>query len=121
MLLDDLGTRRYKEALADHRGTLRDAFASHSGYEVDEAGDGLFYAFASVSEAVSAVEEAMESLGDGPVRSRVGMHTGEPLLDPPKYAGPDGHKAARIMSAAPGGRVRRDGAARDRAAARVCA
>ncbi len=47
----------------------------------------------------------MASLADGPVRSRVGVHTGEPLLDPPKYVGPDVHKAARIMSAAHGGQV----------------
>jgi predicted ATPase len=113
MLLDDLGTERFKDALADHRRALRDAFATHSGYEVDEAGDGLFYAFASASEAVSAVAEAMESIDDGPVRSRVGVHTGEPLLDPPKYAGPDVHKAARIMSAAHGGQVLLSGATRE--------
>src|SRR5919204_3409825 len=53
-LLDDLGAEAYREALADHRRALRGAFAAHSGYEVDEAGDGLFYAFASASEAVTA-------------------------------------------------------------------
>ena len=104
-LLDDLGAEAYREALADHRRALREAFAAHSGYEVDDAGDGLFYAFGSASGAVSAVAAAMASLADGPVRSRVGVHTGEPLLDPPKYVGPDVHKAARIMSAAHGGQA----------------
>ena len=94
-LLDNLGAEPYKEALADHRRALRDAFGAHSGYEVDDAGDGLFYAFAAGSQAVTAVADAMASLGDGPVRIRVGVHTGEPLLDPPKYVGPDVHKAAR--------------------------
>jgi class 3 adenylate cyclase len=112
-LLDDLGAEAFKEALADHRRALRDAFGAHSGYEVDDAGDGLFYAFASASEAVSAVEQAMASLADGPVRIRVGVHTGEPLLDPPKYVGPDVHKAARIMSAAHGGQVLLSGATRE--------
>jgi class 3 adenylate cyclase len=46
-LLDELGAEAFKEALADHRRALREAFAAHVGYEVDEAGDGLFYAFAS--------------------------------------------------------------------------
>jgi predicted ATPase/class 3 adenylate cyclase len=104
-LLDDIGAEAFKEALADQRRTLREAFAQHSGYEVDDAGDGLFYAFDSASEAVAAVTQATASLGDGPVRIRVGVHTGEPLLDPPKYVGPDVHKAARIMSAAHGGQV----------------
>jgi hypothetical protein len=68
---------------------VREAFAAHSGYEVDDAGDGLFYAFSSASGAVSAVTQAMASLADGPVRIRVGVHTGEPVLDPPKYVGAD--------------------------------
>ena len=109
-LLDELGAEAYNAALDDHRRAFREAFGGRSGYEVDDAGDGLFYAFASASEAVSAVEQAMASLADGPVRVRVGVHTGEPLLDPPKYVGPDVHKAARIMSAAHGGQVLISGA-----------
>jgi class 3 adenylate cyclase len=112
-LLDDLGVEAYREVLADHRRTVREAFAAYAGYEVDEAGDGLFYAFASASGAVSAVARAMASLTDGPVRIRVGVHTGEPVLDPPKYVGADVHKAARIMSAAHGGQVLLSGATRE--------
>jgi predicted ATPase/class 3 adenylate cyclase len=112
-LLDELGAEAFKEALADHRRAVREAFGTQSGYEVDDAGDGLFYAFASGSEAVTAVAQAMASLAGGPVRIRVGVHTGEPLLDPPKYVGPDVHKAARIMSAAHGGQVLLSGATRE--------
>jgi predicted ATPase/class 3 adenylate cyclase len=104
-LLDGLGAEAYREALAEHRSVLREVFAAHSGYEVDEAGDGLFYAFGSASEAVGAVRQATASLAEGPVRVRIGVHTGEALLDPPKYVGADVHKAARIMSAAHGGQV----------------
>jgi predicted ATPase/class 3 adenylate cyclase len=113
VLLDELGAEAFKEALGDHRRALRAAFGTHSGYEVDDAGDGLFYAFASGSEAITAVAQAMASLADGPLRVRVGVHTGEPLLDPPKYVGPDVHKAARIMSAAHGGQVLLSGATRE--------
>src|SRR5881397_3627721 len=109
-LLDELRAEAFKEALADHRRALREAFGAHSGYEDDDAGDGLFYGFASASGAVTAVAQAMALLADGPVRIRVGVHTGEPLLDPPKYIGPDVHKAARIMSAAHGGQVLLSGA-----------
>ena len=49
--------------------------------------------------------QATASLAEGPVRVRIGVHTGEALLDPPKYVGADVHKAARIMSAAHGGQV----------------
>jgi predicted ATPase/class 3 adenylate cyclase len=104
-LLEGIGAEAYREALAEHRSLLREVFAANSGYEVDEAGDGLFYAFGSASAAVTAVARASASLADGPVRMRVGVHTGEALLDPPKYVGADVHKAARIMSAAHGGQV----------------
>jgi predicted ATPase/class 3 adenylate cyclase len=112
-LLDELGVTAFREAMADHRRTVREAFAAQSGYEVDEAGDGLFFTFASASGAVAAVAQAMSSLDGGPVRIRVGVHTGEPLLDPPKYIGADVHKAARIMSAAHGGQVLLSGATRE--------
>jgi predicted ATPase len=104
-LLDGLGAEAYREALGEHRSILREVFAAHSGFEVDEAGDGLFYVFGSASEAVGAVAQATASLAEGPVRVRIGVHTGEALLDPPKYVGADVHKAARIMSAAHGGQV----------------
>ena len=47
----------------------------------------------------------MKGLDGGPIRIRVGIHTGQPALDPPKYIGIDIHRAARIMSAAHGGQV----------------
>ncbi len=53
------------------------------------------------------------------MRIRVGVHTGEPLLDPPKYVGPDVHKAARIMAAAHGSQVLLSGATRELVAADV--
>jgi predicted ATPase/class 3 adenylate cyclase len=104
-LLEELGTDVYREALAAHRRVVREACNRHSGYEVDYEGDAFFYAFQSAQQAVNAVSEAMAGLAEGPIRIRVGVHTGEPALDPPKYVGLDVHRAARIMSAAHGGQV----------------
>ncbi len=104
-LLEELGTDSYRDALGEHRRIVREACALHHGYEVDYEGDAFFYAFASAQAAVSAVSEAMVGLETGPIRIRVGIHTGEPALDPPKYVGVDVHRAARIMSAAHGGQV----------------
>ena len=104
-LLEELGTDRYREALAEHRRIVRWACARHAGYEVDTEGDAFFYAFASAQAAVAAVAEAMQGLDGGPIRIRVGIHTGEPALDPPNYVGLDVHRAARIMAAGHGGQV----------------
>jgi predicted ATPase/class 3 adenylate cyclase len=104
-LLDSLGADGYRDALAEHRRALRAAFARHGGYEVDFEGDAFFYAFETAGEAVQAVEDALGALEGGPIRIRVGVHTGEPILDTPKYVGLDVHRAARIMASAHGGQA----------------
>jgi class 3 adenylate cyclase len=85
-LLHKLGEQAYREALAGHRQIVREACRRHSGYEVDYEGDAFFYAFASANEAVAAVDQALCDLEAGPIRLRVGAHSGEPVLDPPKVA-----------------------------------
>ena len=40
-----------------------------------------------------------------PIRVRIGIHTGEPLVTGHLYAGLDVHRAARVMSAGHGGQV----------------
>jgi class 3 adenylate cyclase len=45
-------------------------------------------------DAVQAVTEALAGLRPGPIRVRVGVHSGEPTLDPPTYVGMDVHKSA---------------------------
>ena len=104
-LLDQLGTDAYRDALGEHRRVVREAFGRADGYEVDYEGDAFFYAFASAQAAVDAVEEAMRGLESGSIRIRVGLHTGLPAVDPPKYVGRDVHLAARVMGAAHGGQV----------------
>jgi predicted ATPase len=104
-LLQELGEQGYREARDDHHRIVRNAFARHAGYEVDNEGDAFFYAFASAAGAIGAVSEAMQELEGSPVRIRVGMHTGEPGLDPPSYLGMDVHLAARVMAAGHGGQV----------------
>ncbi len=104
-LLQELGRDAYLAALDGQRRIVRAACERNAGYEVDTAGDGFFYAFATAGEAVAAVEESMAALEETTIRVRVGIHTGEPGLDPPKYVGLDVHMAARIMSAGYGGQV----------------
>jgi hypothetical protein len=57
-LLEELGQEAYREALGGHRRIVREAFGRFDGYEVDYEGDAFFYAFASATAAVAAVELA---------------------------------------------------------------
>jgi predicted ATPase/class 3 adenylate cyclase len=103
-LLHELG-ERYAENLIEHRRVLREAFLRHGGVELTEQGDGFFVVFAGANDAVAAAGEIQEALATGPVRVRVGIHTGEPALTTDGYVGLEVHRAARIMSAGHGGQV----------------
>jgi predicted ATPase len=104
-LLHDLGAERYADLLAGHRRVLRAAFAAEGGVEVDTQGDSFFVAFASAPGALRAAEAGQRDLADGPVRVRMGLHTGTPRLDDEGYVGVDVHRAARIASVGHGGQV----------------
>jgi predicted ATPase/class 3 adenylate cyclase len=103
-LLRELGLR-YTEALADHRRLLREAFTRHHGVEVDTQGDAFFVAFARAEDAVAAANQAQQALNDGPIRVRMGVHTGEPVVTEEGYVGIDVHRGARIAAAGHGGQV----------------
>ena len=104
-LLDELGPEAYAQALAEHRRVVREACATFDGTEVDTQGDSFFLAFARAPDALEAAAAIAERLGEGPMRLRIGLHTGAPLLTAEGYAGADVHRAARIAAAAHGGQV----------------
>ncbi len=77
-LLQELGDG-YADVLAEHRRSLREAWQEHNGVEVDTQGDAFFVAFSRATDAVAAATHAQHALAGGPVRVRMGLHTGEPL------------------------------------------
>src|SRR5215204_2798011 len=111
-LLHELGDG-YAAALGEHRRLLRGAFERHGGVEVDTQGDAFFVAFARASDAVAAAAEGQAALEGGPIRVRMGLHTGEPAVSDGGYVGIDVHRAARIAAAGHGGQVLVSQATRD--------
>jgi predicted ATPase len=104
-LLHELGAEAYAQAQGEHRRVLRTAFVHHGGIEVDTQGDALFYAFATAPEAIAAAHEAQQALARGPMRVRMGIHTGRPHLSEEGYVGEEVHLGARIAAAGHGGQV----------------
>ena len=104
-LLHDLGPEGYAAALAEHRRVLREAFAAHSGVEVDTQGDAFFVAFPTAPAALAAAADAQASLVAGPIQVRMALHTGTPLVTEDGYVGVDVHRAARIAAAGHGAQV----------------
>ncbi|MEA2499035.1 MAG: hypothetical protein QOH26_1440 [Actinomycetota bacterium] len=104
-LLDELGAERYAEALGEHRSRLREVFASRGGVEVDTQGDAFFVAFSDAVSAAAAAAGGQSALAGGPIKVRMALHTGEPVVTDEGYVGVDVHRAARICSTSHGGQV----------------
>jgi predicted ATPase/class 3 adenylate cyclase len=103
-LLQERGDE-YADMLAGYRHALRREFARHGGVEVDTQGDAFFVAFATATDALAAAAAVRDALGDGPIRVRMGLHTGEPTVTAEGYVGIDVHRAARIAAAGHGGQI----------------
>jgi predicted ATPase len=104
-LLHELGAEAYAGALAEHRRILRAAFTAYDGVEVDTQGDAFFVAFPTAPGALAAATQALDGLAGGPIRMRMGLHTGTPHLTAEGYVGADVHRAARVAAAGHGGQV----------------
>jgi WD40 repeat protein/class 3 adenylate cyclase len=109
-LLDKLGDQ-YATSLAEHHHILRAAIQKWKGTEMDTQGDAFFVIFPRALDAVQCAVEAQHELAnhnwlrDEPIRVRMGLHTGEPLIASTGYVGMDVHRAARIGDAGHGGQV----------------
>lgn len=109
-LVQTLGAR-YRDVLARHARVVREAVERAGGHEVSTEGDSFFVVFRSAPAAVRAAVEVQLRLAeepwpeDGPVRVRMGLHTGEGELGGDDYAGLDVNRAARVASAAHGGQI----------------
>jgi DNA-binding NarL/FixJ family response regulator len=102
-LLQELGDA-YAASLEEHRRGVRAALADSGGEEIDCRGDEFSAEFPSADDAVRAAL-AIQLANEGPVRVRIGIHTGEPLRVDGSYVGLDVHRAARICAAGHGGQV----------------
>jgi predicted ATPase/class 3 adenylate cyclase len=104
-LLDELGAEAYASALEEHRRVVREVCRDQNGVEVDTQGDAFFFAFATAPGAADAARAITDGLSAGPIRVRIGLHTGTPLVTDEGYVGPDVHRASRIAASGHGGQV----------------
>ena len=101
-----------RDALARHDEILRDAVGKRGGYVVKTTGDGLHAAFATAHDAVDSCIDAQQQLGiepwpaaTGPLKVRMGVHTGEADIRDGDYFGQALNRAARLMAVGHGGQV----------------
>ncbi len=99
------------DALARHDAILRTAIEAQGGWVVKTTGDGVHASFATADAAIRAAATAQRALtaepwgATGPLRVRMGLHTGSAEVRDGDYYGPALNRAARLMAAAHGGQV----------------
>ncbi len=109
-LVAELGDDRARELQREHDRILRELLREHDGTEVRHTGDGLMAAFPSARRAIAcSVEMQRKILGQGfgpmPLRVRMGLNTGEPIIEGRNYFGETVIVAARVAEAAEGGQI----------------
>jgi class 3 adenylate cyclase len=108
----ELGDERWMELLGFHNALIRRHVERHGGYEVKAQGDGFMLAFPSARSALLCsidVMRALESHGRSrptdALRIRIGMHTGEAIIEDGDLFGKPVVLAARIGNQARGGEI----------------
>jgi class 3 adenylate cyclase len=111
-LNERVGDVRWLELLRAHHAIVREEVHQHGGFEVKSQGDGFMIAFPSARRAVQcalAIQRAIESdlaqHPDGPIRLRIGLHTGEAIREEADFYGKNIVLAARIADQARGGEI----------------
>lgn len=111
-LNERLGDVRWLDLLREHNRVVRDQVQSCGGFEVKSQGDGFMVAFPSARRAIEcarAIQNAIaHELGahpDGPIRVRIGLHTGEAIREESDFYGKNVVVAARIADEAGGGEI----------------
>jgi predicted ATPase/class 3 adenylate cyclase len=99
-------------ALARHDSILKESIRRQDGVVFSEMGDGMGAAFPRAAQAVAAAVEAQRGLfGEpwagqlGPIRVRMGLHSGEADERDGDYFGTAVNRAARLMAIGHGGQV----------------
>ncbi|MCX6897244.1 MAG: SUMF1/EgtB/PvdO family nonheme iron enzyme [Verrucomicrobia bacterium] len=98
-------------ALERHNQLLRRAVESHGGFVFKTVGDAFCVAFTSAPNAMAAALAGQRALSaepwgeTGPLRVRMGLHTGVAEARDGDYFGPTLNRVARVLSAGHGGQI----------------
>ncbi len=102
-----LGDARAMELLRTHNAFIRDALVAQNGSEVKHTGDGIMASFLSASGAVEcaiAIQKALAAHNEQnpgtPIRVRIGLSAGEPVMESQDLFGAAVQLARRICDCA---------------------
>ena len=101
-----------RQASARHDALMREIIEQHRGRVVKTTGDGFHVAFESPSDGVAAALAGQQAItaepwpeATGPLKVRMGLHTGESQAREGDYYGAEVNRAARVMGIGHGGQI----------------
>jgi class 3 adenylate cyclase len=110
-LTERLGDAKAWELLLAHERIVREALRAHGGSEVKSLGDGFMASFSSVTRACEcaiAMQRAFahhSESAEEPIRVRIGLNAGEPIVGERDLFGTAVIMAARIAATAQAGEI----------------
>jgi len=110
-LVDRFGDVRAREAIRRHEELTGAAISEHSGTAIKSMGDGVMASFDSTVNALDAAIQMQRAIRDEfagseiPIRIRIGLNAGEPIVEDDDLHGTAVIQAARVMSVADGGEI----------------
>jgi class 3 adenylate cyclase len=113
VLASDAGDASWKRTASMHDDVTRSVLGGFGGREIETAGDSFLVIFDSAEAAIRcglALVRAQEAIG---IPIRVGIHSGEVLVDDSQVRGLAVHAAARILDQAGAAEVLVSGTTRD--------
>lgn len=121
-----LGDEAWFELLEEHNAIVRNQLARHGGTEVKSQGDGFMLTYPSARSALQCAIDVQRDLAaaaerdpERAIRVRIGLHTGEAIVDRDgDLFGRHVIIAARVANLAAGGQILTTGLVREIAAAR---
>jgi predicted ATPase/class 3 adenylate cyclase len=101
-----------QELSSRHDALMREAIESHKGQVVKTTGDGFHAVFGVATDGLAAALAGQQAMvkepwpaKTGPLRVRMGLHTGQSQPRDNDYYGSEVNRAARVMGLASGGQV----------------
>jgi class 3 adenylate cyclase len=109
-LLGTLGAT-YRDVMHEHRRLLTEGVEGAGGIVYGFFGDAVSAVFGTAADAVEAATTSQRAFAaaswpeSAEIRIRIGIHTGDAIVESDEYLGLDVHRTARICAAAHGGQV----------------
>jgi adenylate cyclase len=108
-LTHELGDKASRALFREHERIVRDALNAHGGSEVKTMGDGFMAAFHSPTRAVECAVAIQEGIThqevNTPFKVRIGLNSGEPIVEEGDFFGSTVILASRLASKAVGGEI----------------